>query len=124
MGPLVVTGAAGGVGTVACLILKKLGFEVWAATSNLVDSAEHVKKLGVDKHIDKTMTDDKSGRPLGRGLWAGAVDCVGGNTLATLIKSTKYGGNVASVGNIGGNEFNMTVFPFIIRAVTLSGVGS
>lgn len=124
MGPIVVTGAAGGVGSIACLILKKLKFEVWAATSNLEDSKEMIAKLKVDKHIDKTLTNDVSGRPMGKTLWAGAIDCVGGNTLATLVKSCKYGGNVASVGNIGGIDIKLTVFPFIIRAVSLHGVGS
>jgi NADPH:quinone reductase-like Zn-dependent oxidoreductase len=86
MGPIVVTGAAGGVGSMACLILKKLKFTVWAATSNIEDSKEQIAKLKVDKHVDKTLTNDKSGKPLGKTLWAGAIDCVGGNTLVTLLK--------------------------------------
>ena len=68
MGPVVVTGAAGGVGSIACLILKKLKFEVWAATSRLDDSKDFIAKLGVDKHIDRSSTDDQSGRPLGKTL--------------------------------------------------------
>ena len=124
MGPVVVTGAAGGVGSHACLILKKIGFTVWAATSNLVDSKDIIDKLGVDKHIDKTLTNDESGKPLGKELWAGAIDCVGGNTLVTLVKSCSYGGNVSCIGNIGGADLGLTVFPFIIRAISLHGVGS
>merc|ERR1712224_167492 len=70
------------------------------------------------------MGNDESGRPMGKTLWAGAIDCIGGNTLVTLIKSCKYGGNVASVGNVGGADMNLSVYPFIIRAVTLHCIGS
>ena len=89
------------------MIFKKLGFEVWGATSNIDDSHEFISKLGVDRHIDKTETDETlSGnkiRALNKEIWAGGLDCVGGNTLVTMIKSCKYGGNIAVVGNIGGD---------------------
>jgi acrylyl-CoA reductase (NADPH) len=123
-GPVVVTGAAGGVGSLAVKILLKEGFEVIAATSNLEDSREVIEKLGAHLHIDKSETDDQSGRPLIRPKWAGAVDVVGGNTLATLLKACKYGGNVTTCGNIGSGELNTTVYPFILNNISLLGVDS
>ena len=121
-GPVVVTGAAGGVGSLAVKILLKEGFEVIAATSNLEDSREIIEKLGAHRHIDKSETDDQSGRPLLRPKWAGAVDVVGGNTLATLLKACKYGGNVTTCGNIGSGELHTTVYPFILNNISLLGV--
>ncbi len=121
-GPVLVTGAAGGVGSVAVLMLKKLGFRVIAATSSLDDSREFVGRLGADEHVDKTVTDDRSGKPLRRPRWAGAVDVVGGNVLATILKTCDYGGNVTACGNIFSDELHTTVYPFILNAVSLLGV--
>ncbi len=121
-GPVLVTGAAGGVGSVAVLILKKLGFKVIAATSSIDDSKDFVSKLGADEHIDKTVTDDTSTKPLRRPRWAGAVDVVGGNVLATILKACDYGGNVTACGNIFSDELHTTVYPFILNAVSLLGV--
>jgi len=121
-GPVLVTGAAGGVGSMAVLMLKKLGFKVIAATSSLDDSASFISKLGADEHVDKTVTDDRSGKPLRRPRWAGAVDVVGGNVLATILKACDYGGNVTACGNIFSDELHTTVYPFILNAVSLMGV--
>jgi len=121
-GPVLVTGAAGGVGSMAVLMLKKLGFKVIAATSSLDDSASFISKLGADEHIDKSVTDDRSGKPLRRPRWAGAIDVVGGNVLATALKACEYGGNVTACGNIFSDALHTTVYPFILNAVSLLGV--
>jgi len=121
-GPVLVTGAAGGVGSMAVLMLKKLGFKVIAATSSLDDSASLISKLGADEHVDKKVTDDPSGKPLRRPRWAGAIDVVGGNVLATVLKACDYGGNVTACGNIFSDELHTTVYPFILNAVSLLGV--
>lgn len=123
-GPILVTGAAGGVGSWAVLILKKLGYKVIAGTSNIEDSAELIQKLGADEHVDKSVIDDQSGRPLLKWRWAGAIENVGGNVLATALKACKPGGAVTSIGNIYSHELNMTVFPFILNGVRLIGVSA
>ncbi|MFT5749816.1 MAG: acrylyl-CoA reductase (NADPH), partial [Ancylomarina sp.] len=124
MGPVVVTGALGGVGSAAVAILSKLGFEVIAATSDLKDGEEVLKKLGAASRIDKTETDDQSGRPVLRPKWAGAIDVVGGNILSTLIKACQPMGNVTCCGNIGSGDLDGTVYPYILRGVSLIGIDS
>ncbi len=124
MGPVLVTGAAGGVGSLAVLILKKLGFRVIAGTSSLNDSKDTIDKLGADEHIDNTILNDISGRPLLRSKWAGAIDCVGGNVLATALKACSPGGNVTACGNIFSHELPVTVYPFILNGVNLLGIAS
>ena len=124
MGPVVVTGALGGVGSAAVAILSKLGFEVIAATSDLKDGEEALKKLGAASRIDKTETDDQSGRPVLRPKWAGAIDVVGGNILSTLIKACQPMGNVTCCGNIGSGDLDGTVYPYILRGVSLIGIDS
>ena len=124
MGPVVVTGALGGVGSAAVAILSKLGFEVIAATSDLKDGEEVLKKLGAASRIDKTETDDQSGRPILRPKWAGAIDVVGGNILSTLIKACEPMGNVTCCGNIGSGDLDGTVYPYILRGVSLIGIDS
>ncbi|MFA8435191.1 MAG: YhdH/YhfP family quinone oxidoreductase [Marinifilaceae bacterium] len=124
MGPVVVTGALGGVGSVAVCILDKLGFEVIAATSDLKDGEDALKKLGASSRIDKSETDDQSGRPLLRPKWAGAIDVVGGNILNTLIKACKPMGNVTCCGNIGSGDLPGTVYPYILNGISLIGVDS
>lgn len=121
-GPVLVTGAAGGVGSIAVLILKKLGFEVIAATSSIEDSRDFISLLQADRHVDKSVTDDQSGKALRKPQWAGAIDVVGGNVLATILKSCNYGGNVTACGNIFSPDLNTTVYPFILNAVNLLGV--
>lgn len=124
MGPVVVTGALGGVGSAAVAILSKLGFEVIAATSDLKDGEEVLKNLGAASRIDKTETDDQSGRPILRPKWAGAIDVVGGNILSTLIKACQPMGNVTCCGNIGSGDLDGTVYPYILRGVSLIGIDS
>jgi len=106
----------------AVLMLKKLGFKVIAATSSIDDAAGFIRKLGADEHVDKSVTDDPSGKPLRRPRWAGAIDVVGGNVLATILKTCQYGGNVTACGNIFSGELHTTVYPFILNAVSLLGV--
>jgi putative YhdH/YhfP family quinone oxidoreductase len=124
MGPVVVTGALGGVGSIAVNILSHLGFEVIAATSDLESGEEELKKLGASSRITREVTDDQSGRPLLKPLWAGAIDVVGGNTLVTLLKACKPMGNVTCCGNIGSGDLSMTVYPFILNGISLIGVDS
>lgn len=123
-GPVLVTGAAGGVGSWSVLILKKLGFEVIAGTSNIDDSKDLIQKLGADQHVDKAVIDDTSGRALLKWKWAGAIENVGGNVLVTALKACKPGGTVTCCGNIYSHELNMTVYPFILNAVKLIGISA
>jgi len=124
MGSVVVTGALGGVGAVAVSILSHLGFEVVAATSDLNDGDEALMKLGATSRIDKTETDDQSGRPMLRPKWAGAIDVVGGNVLSTLIKACQPMGNVTCCGNIGSGDLQGTVYPYILKGISLIGIDS
>ena len=122
-GEVLVTGATGGVGSIAVAILAKLGFNVVAATGK---ASEHdfLTKLGAKAIISREEANDTSGRPLQKPRWAGVVDTVGGNILATALKTTKYAGLVAACGNAMSHELNVNVFPFILRGVSLLGVDS
>lgn len=122
-GPVLVTGATGGVGSIAISILKKIGYMVAASTGK---EAEHdyLRQLGADDTLARSETSAESSRPLEKERWAGAIDAVGGSTLAYLLRSTKYGGSVASIGNTGGPNVATTVFPFILRGVNLLGIES
>jgi acrylyl-CoA reductase (NADPH) len=122
-GEVLVTGASGGVGSVVVAILAKLGFNVVAATGK---ASEHdfLNGLGAKAIISREEANDTSGRPLQKPRWAGVVDTVGGNILATALKTTKYGGLVAACGNAMSAELNVNVFPFILRGVSLLGVDS
>ena len=122
-GEVLVTGATGGVGSIAVAILGKLGFNVAAATGK---AGEHdfLRSLGVKTIISREEANDTSGRPLQKPRWAGVIDTVGGNILATALKATKYGGLVAACGNAMSPELNVNVFPFILRGVSLLGVDS
>ncbi len=122
-GEILVTGATGGVGSVAVGILARSGYTVVAATGK-TGSAGYLTDLGATEVIDRREIDDDSGKPLLKGRWAGAVDTVGGNLLATALKSTRYGGIVTCCGNAASNELDTTVFPFILRGVSLLGVDS
>ncbi|MDV3128438.1 acryloyl-CoA reductase [Mycobacterium sp. 21AC1] len=121
-GPVLVTGATGGVGSVAVSILAARGYEVTAVTGK-ADAAEWLSSLGARDVVDRASLGDPS-RPLQREKWAGAVDCVGGETLATVLASLRYGATVAASGNAGGASLSTTVFPFILRGVTLVGIDS
>ena len=122
-GEVLVTGATGGVGSVAVGLLSKLGFNVVAATGK-TDEREFLTRLGAKAVISREEANDTSGRPLQKGRWAGVVDTVGGNILATAIKSTKYGGLVAACGNAMSADLAVSVYPFILRGVSLLGVDS
>ena len=121
-GPVLVTGATGGVGSVAIALLKAAGFEVHALTGKMSE-ADYLKGLGADEVIDRAMMSEK-GKPLQKELWAGVVDAAGSNTLANACAQTKYGGAVAACGLAQGADFSATVMPFILRGVRLLGVDS
>lgn len=122
-GEVLVTGSSGGVGSIALSILAKSGFHVVAAMGKL-DEKGYLINLGAKEVISADETNDASGRPLLKGRWAGAIDTVGGNILATVIKSMQYGGTVTCCGNAASAELNTTVFPFILRGVSLLGIDS
>ncbi|HEX4071030.1 MAG TPA: acryloyl-CoA reductase, partial [Planctomycetaceae bacterium] len=120
-GEIVVTGATGGVGCLAVRILAKLGYAVVAVTGKASRHA-WLKELGAKRVIGRADVDVKGGNPLLKAVWAGAVDTVGGNTLATILRTTEIGGCVTACGLVGGIDLQTTVFPFILRGVTLSGI--
>lgn len=121
-GPMVVTGAAGGVGSVAIAILAKLGFQVIASTGRR-EEGEYLKRLGASDILDRSEL-ATPGRPLGKERWAGGIDSVGSTTLANMISMTKYGGAVAACGLAGGMDLPGSVAPFILRGVSLLGIDS
>ena len=122
-GPVLVTGATGGVGSAALSILAQRGYEVVASTGK---AGEHkfLKSLGASEVIDRTETSAESQRPLEKERWAAAVDCVGGSTLAYVLRTLKHSGAVAASGLTGGSGLNTTVLPFILRNVALLGIDS
>ncbi|HQV68600.1 MAG TPA: YhdH/YhfP family quinone oxidoreductase [Thermoflexales bacterium] len=122
-GDVLVTGASGGVGSYAVAILAKAGYRVIAATGKL-EQATYLHALGAAEVMDRASALNPSSRPLLSAKYAGAVDAVGGATLASILKMMKIGGAVAALGNVGGAELNTTVFPFILRGVSLLGVDS
>jgi acrylyl-CoA reductase (NADPH) len=121
-GRIIVTGAAGGVGSVAIALLTKLGYEVTASTGRPTEAA-YLKDLGAAEVIARA---DLTGpvRPLARERWAGGVDTVGSTTLANVLSMTRYGGAVAACGLAGGIDLPATVAPFILRGVSLLGIES
>ncbi|MDM0075232.1 MDR family oxidoreductase [Variovorax sp. J2P1-59] len=121
-GPVLVTGANGGVGTIAIALLAKLGFEVHASTGRPQEAA-HLQRLGAREIIDRA-TLSEPGKPLQKERWAAAVDSVGSHTLANVCASLKYGGTVAACGLAQGMDFPASVAPFILRGVTLAGIDS
>jgi len=121
-GPVLVTGAAGGVGSVAIALLAKLGFQVIASTGRTAE-ANYLKGLGAAEIIDRAELAGRA-RPLGKERWAGAVDAVGSNTLANALSMTTYGGTVAACGLAQGMDLATSVAPFILRGVTLAGIDS
>jgi len=122
-GPVVVTGATGGVGSLAVAILAKLGYEVEAVTGK-GEQAEWLHRLGVRKVLGRSEVLDESDRPLLAARWAAAVDTVGGKPLATVLRSMQYRGCVAACGLVAGAELELTVYPFILRGATLAGIDS
>lgn len=121
-GPVLVTGASGGVGGTALAILAERGYEVWAATGK-VDEAKRLRSLGASGILSREEV-TAEGRPLDAERWAGAVDAVGGATLPYVLRSLKRGAMVAASGNAGGAKLETTVFPFILRGVALLGMDS
>lgn len=123
LGPVLVTGASGGVGSMAVAILALAGYEVIASTGS--ESAHaFLKGLGATTILDRTEVDEQSERLLLRPRWAGAIDTVGGNTLATALKACSRRGSVAACGLVASHELNMTVYPFLLNGVNLLGVDS
>jgi acrylyl-CoA reductase (NADPH) len=122
-GSVLVTGASGGVGSTAVGMLAGLGYEVVASTGKPA-SSDFLHGLGATSVIDRAELAGESARPLESTIWAGAVDCVGGLTLANLLKRIHYGGSVAASGLTGGSGLPATVLPFILRGVNLLGIDS
>jgi len=121
-GPVIVTGAAGGVGSVAVALLAKLGYPVVASTGR-VQEADYLKGLGASEIIDRNELSG-SAKPLAKERFAGGVDSVGSTTLANLLSMTRYGGAVAACGLAGGMDLPASVAPFILRGVSLLGIDS
>ncbi|WP_439373803.1 MDR family oxidoreductase [Bradyrhizobium sp. PMVTL-01] len=121
-GPVVVTGAAGGVGSVATAVLSKLGYHVIASTGRAAE-ADYLKHLGAAEVIDRSELSAPA-KPLAKERWAGGVDSVGSTTLANLLSMTKYGGAIAACGLAAGMDLPSSVAPFILRGVCLLGIDS
>ena len=122
-GPVLVTGATGGVGSMAVGMLAVTGHEVVASTGK-ADQNDWLRSLGASDVIDRSETSLTSTRPLERERWAGCIDCVGGSTLAYVLRTLKYGASVAASGLTGGADLPTTVHPFILRGVNLFGIDS
>ena len=121
-GEILVTGATGGVGSIAIVLLSKLGYTV-VATSGKPEQTEFLKGLGASEVMDRKLLSDP-GKPLQRERWAGVVDCVGSHTLANACAQTKYGGTVTACGLAQGMDLPSSVAPFILRGVALKGIDS
>jgi acrylyl-CoA reductase (NADPH) len=121
-GPIIVTGAAGGVGSVATAILSKLGYRVVASTGRMAE-ADYLKDLGAAEVIDRAELSGPA-KPLAKERWAGGIDSVGSTTLANVLSMTKYGGAVAACGLAAGMDLPTSVAPFILRGVCLLGIDS
>jgi acrylyl-CoA reductase (NADPH) len=122
-GAVLVTGAAGGVGSVGVSLLSKLGFEVHASTGRAAEEGDYLRSLGAREIVDRSELSEP-GRPMGKERWAGAIDSVGSHTLANVLAQTRYGGTVAACGLASGMDLPASVAPFILRGVTLAGVDS
>jgi acrylyl-CoA reductase (NADPH) len=123
LGDVLVTGAAGGVGSVAIALLARLGHRVVASTGRAA-LKDYLEGLGAAELIDRAMLSEKPARPLDRERWVGAVDAVGGNTLATVLTQLRYKASVAACGLAGGSDLSATVLPFLLRGVNLLGIDS
>jgi acrylyl-CoA reductase (NADPH) len=122
-GEVLVTGAAGGVGSVAVVILSSLGYRVAASTGRSPE-AGYLRSLGAATVVDRAELAEPSNRPLESERWAACVDAVGGTTLSRVLAQTAHGGAVAAVGLAGGNELHTTVIPFLLRGVSILGIDS
>jgi acrylyl-CoA reductase (NADPH) len=121
--PVLVTGAAGGVGSVAVAILANLGYQV-AASTGRAETHDYLRDLGAAEIIDRAEFAEPPTRPLDKGRWAGCVDAVGGTTLACVLTQMSHHCSVAAVGNAGGIKLETTVIPFLLRGVNLLGIDS
>ena len=121
-GPVIVTGAAGGVGSVAVAVLAKLGYEVVASTGRATTEGDYLRSLGASEILERGELGEPGGRPMARPRWVAGVDSVGSHTLVNLIAALEPGGCVAACGLAGGSDLTGTVFPFILRGVSLLGV--
>lgn len=122
-GPVLVTGASGGVGSIAVSILAGRGYEVIAGTGK-AEAHDYLRRLGAAEILDRGELAKSEGKPLGKQRWAGAIDTVGGEILAHVLSTTRYGGAVASIGLTRGAGLQTTVLPFILRGVSLLGIDS
>ena len=122
-GEILVTGAAGGVGSVAVAVLAKLGYRI-AASTGRAETHDYLRTLGATSIVDRAELSEPATRPLDKERWAGAIDSVGGTTLAHLLTQIAYRGSVAAVGLAGGNKLETTVIPFLLRGVNLLGIDS
>ena len=122
-GSIIVTGATGGVGSISIAILSRLGYSI-ISSSGKKDASVFLKNLGASKVIDRDILSKKSGFNLLKEEWIGAIDSIGGNTLSTLLKSCKQNGAVVSIGLVESSDLNITVFPFILRGVSLLGLSA
>jgi acrylyl-CoA reductase (NADPH) len=122
-GDVVVTGAAGGVGSVAIAVLSRLGYSVSASSGRLAEQGDYLRSLGAAALVDRDELSG-AGKPMQRARWAGGVDSVGSHTLATVLAQTRWGGTVTACGLAQGADLPTTVLPFILRGVTLAGVNS
>jgi len=123
MGPIAVTGPTGGVGSVAIQLFKRAGFTVHAITGKAAEGEAYLKSLGADAVIDRKILNMGS-KPMEAGVWGGAVDNLGGDTLAYLTRTIKPWGNIASIGLAQSHELHTTVMPFILRGASLLGIHS
>ncbi len=122
-GPILVTGASGGVGSIAVMVLASMGYDVVGASGRAVENEAFLTGLGARKLIDREEL-SRASKPLEPERWAGAVDCVGGEMLATVLAQTRYGGIVTACGLAASAKLNTTVMPFILRGVRLCGIDS
>jgi acrylyl-CoA reductase (NADPH) len=122
--PVLVTGAAGGVGSTAVILLARLGYQVTASTGRVATEGDALRALGATDVIDRAELAEAPTRPLLSERWGGAVDAVGSGTLAHVLAETRYGGAVAACGLAAGNDLPTTVIPFLLRGVTLYGIDS
>lgn len=122
-GPILVTGATGGVGSIAVGILAQEGFDVTAATGK-TSEIDYLKSLGAKEIVTRTEVTDNSNRPILSARWAGVIDTVGGDILTTALKTTQYNGTVTCCGLVASPDLQTTVFPFILRGIKLFGIDS
>lgn len=122
-GNIIVTGATGGVGSLAVAMLAKIGYDVIASTGK-TSSRDYLRDLGAKLVLPRKDVYDKTDKPLLRGRWIGAIDTVGGHTLSTVIRSTKHRGIINCLGNVESDKFETSVYPFLLRGVSVIGIDS